>query len=179
MEISRIYPLPFKGCNATLAPIDSSVPKLEEHLKYSFDDASVSVIMKNPSRFDVHWSLLRRDLKFFEGLLTGAGTFYVPESKIRESEDLLDFLYEGMCRISLVDTLVESWIDLLAVSPSLEFLRARKHAIAAIDLWQSFIRTNTTVPARITQIAKLHGVKTWLELACVTPTERREMMSDE
>ncbi|KAL0575851.1 hypothetical protein V5O48_006123 [Marasmius crinis-equi] len=94
------------------------VPELEKHPKYSFDDASVSVIVEDPTRFDVHWSLLRRDSKFFEGLLTGAGTFYVPESKIQEFESLLVFLYDGAnttapARMIQITKLygVEKWLD--------------------------------------------------------------------
>ncbi|KAL0577849.1 hypothetical protein V5O48_004147 [Marasmius crinis-equi] len=159
--------------------MDSSVPKLERHPKYTFEDASVSIIVENRMRFDVHRYLLRRDSKFFERLITGTGAFHVLELKIREFESLLDFLYDGMYRISPVDTPVESWIDLLAVSTTLEFPRARGHAIAAIDLCQSSNGTNTTGPARMIQIAKLYAVEKWLEPARVALTEREEMISDE
>ncbi|KAL0575849.1 hypothetical protein V5O48_006121 [Marasmius crinis-equi] len=159
--------------------MDPSVPELEKHPKCSFNDASVSIVVENPTRFDVHWSLLRRDLKFFEGLLTEAETFYVPESKIQEFESPLFFLYDGMHRISPVDMPIEPWIDLLAVSTTLELPRARRHAIDATYLFQASISANTTAPARMIQITKLYGVEKWLDPACVALAERGEVMSNE
>ncbi|KAL0563461.1 hypothetical protein V5O48_018606 [Marasmius crinis-equi] len=160
------------------------LPDFERHPKYRFEDANVSFIVEDRIRFDVHRHFLQRDSEFFKRMLSGRpnapdGTYYVPGVKIHQFESLLDFFYDGMYFISPTKIPIEYWINLLCVSTTFGFFRAREHAIAAIDLCQSSQSSNMINPARIIEIANLCGVEKWLKSAYAVLIEREEMVSEE
>ncbi|KAL0575850.1 proteasome regulatory particle base subunit rpn10 [Marasmius crinis-equi] len=159
---------------------DMQSPDFDKHTKYCFEDANVSFIVEDRLRFDVHRHFLQRDSEFFKRMLSGRpnapdGTYYVPGLKIYQFESLLDFFYDGMYFISPATMPIKYWINLLSVSTTFDFPRARDHAIAAIDLCQ--VTSNTIEPARIIEIANLYGVEKWLEPAYAALAEREEMVS--
>jgi hypothetical protein len=71
-----------------------------------------------------------------------------------------------MYRVSLTDTPIESWVNLLSISTSMEFPRVREHAITAIDAYQGQFNSNRLgkfTPVRMIEMAKMYDVKKWLD----------------
>ncbi|KAL0579903.1 hypothetical protein V5O48_002074 [Marasmius crinis-equi] len=134
--------------------------------------------------FRVHRHFLQRDSRFLRGMLSARpngprGSYYLPDVKVEEFESLLDFFYDGMYRRSPTDTSIQSWINLLSVSTQLNFPEVREHAIAAIDVCQSFGGQNAISWARIIQLAVLCDVGKWLQPAYTALSEREELISEE
>ncbi|KAK1230052.1 hypothetical protein PQX77_006868 [Marasmius sp. AFHP31] len=160
------------------------LPEYEKHPKYSFEDANVAFIVEDRLKFDIHRHFLQRDSKHFSALLAAQsshpdGTYRIPGLKIHEFESLLDFFYEGMYQPSPVNTPIESWVNLLSISTTMEFPRAREYAILAIDVHQyHFHSIEPLSPARMIQIANTYGVEKWLEPAYEALAERDEVIDE-
>ena len=87
-----------------------------------------------------------------------------------------------MYQVTLTDTKIESWVDLLSISTSMEFYRPRERAIAVIDSYQGQSDSNELAqltPARMIQIANTYNVEKWLEPAYEALTVRVEVIDEE
>ncbi|KAK1230051.1 hypothetical protein PQX77_006867 [Marasmius sp. AFHP31] len=160
------------------------LPEYEKHSKYSFEDANVAFIVEDRVKFDIHRHFLQRDSKRFSAMLTAQsghpdGIYRVSGLKVNEFESLLDFFYEGMYQVSPADTPMDSWVNLLSISTTMEFPRAREHAITAIDICASSGSAGALTPARVIQIANTYGVEKWLEPAYEALAERVEMIDED
>ncbi|KAL0058140.1 hypothetical protein AAF712_015206 [Marasmius tenuissimus] len=161
------------------------LPEYEKHSKYSFEDANVAFIVEDRVKFDIHRHFLQRDSKRFSAILTAQsshpdGIYRVTGLKVNEFESLLDFFYEGMYQVIPADTPIDHWVNLLSISTTMEFPRARERAITAIDIYASSSSGSSTLtPARMIQIANTYGVEKWLEPAYEALAERVEIIDED